>query len=90
MVVALSDGLSHNVHETNRTKRRRAAMNVGYARTSTTDPAAGLAAQERDLKVAGAERVFAEQVSSGARRTKLAECLSFLRDGDVPDSDQTG
>jgi hypothetical protein len=58
-------------------------MNVGYARTSTTDQAAGLAAQERDLKAAGAERVFAEQVSSMAQRTKLADCLSFLRDGDV-------
>jgi DNA invertase Pin-like site-specific DNA recombinase len=58
-------------------------MNVGYARTSTTDQSAGLEAQERDLSAAGAERVFAEQVSSVAKRAKLAECLSFLRDGDV-------
>jgi len=29
-------------------------MIVGYARTSTTDQAAGLAAQERDLKALGA------------------------------------
>jgi DNA invertase Pin-like site-specific DNA recombinase len=82
MAVDLSDALPHNVLDANRTKRRR-AMNVGYARTSTTDQAAGLEAQERDLNAAGAERVFAEQVSSVAKRTKLAECLSFLRDGDV-------
>ena len=36
-------------------------MIVGYARTSTTDQAAGLAAQERDLTAAGAERIFGEQ-----------------------------
>jgi DNA invertase Pin-like site-specific DNA recombinase len=38
-------------------------MLVGYARTSTEDQKAGLAAQERDLKAAGCEKVFAEQVS---------------------------
>ena len=58
-------------------------MNVGYARTSTIDQAAGLAAQERDLRAAGAERIFGEQVSSTAKRAKLAECLAFLREGDV-------
>ena len=58
-------------------------MIVGYARTSTSDQTAGLAAQERDLKTAGAERVFSEQVSSVAKRSRLAECLAFLRDGDA-------
>ena len=58
-------------------------MIVGYARTSTSDQAAGLAAQDRDLTAAGAEKVFAEQVSSVAKRAKLAECLAFLREGDV-------
>ena len=58
-------------------------MIVGYARTSTADQTAGLAAQERDLKAAGAERMFTEQVSSVAQRVKLAECLAFLREGDV-------
>lgn len=58
-------------------------MNVGYARTSTADQTAGLAAQERDLLAAGAERMYAEQVSSLAQRAKLAECLAFLREGDV-------
>jgi DNA invertase Pin-like site-specific DNA recombinase len=58
-------------------------MIVGYARTSTADQTAGLAAQDRDLKAAGAERVYSEQVSSVAQRTKLDECLSFLREGDA-------
>lgn len=58
-------------------------MIVGYARTSTTDQTAGLAAQQRDLTTAGAERVFSERVSSVAARGALTECLSFLRAGDV-------
>lgn len=58
-------------------------MLVGYARTSTTDQRAGLDAQVRDLRAAGAEEVFAEQVSSVANRPKLAECLKFLRKGDA-------
>jgi DNA invertase Pin-like site-specific DNA recombinase len=58
-------------------------MIIGYARTSTTDQTAGLAAQERDLTAAGAERIFSEQASSLASRGRLTECLGFLRDGDV-------
>lgn len=58
-------------------------MNVGYARTSTAEQDAGLAAQERDLKAAGAERIFSEQVSSIATREALAACLGFLRENDV-------
>ena len=50
-------------------------MLVGYARTSTAEQAAGLAAQERDLKRAGCERVFSEQVSSVAQRLQLAAAL---------------
>ena len=58
-------------------------MLVGYARTSTTEQHAGLEAQERDLKAAGAERIFSEQVSSVAARARLTECMAFLRAGDV-------
>jgi len=58
-------------------------MIIGYGRTSTFDQAAGLAAQERELKAAGAEKMFTEQVSSVAKRDRLAECLVFLREGDV-------
>src|SRR3954453_4791818 len=62
---------------------RRRAMMIGYARTSTTDQAAGLAAQERDLRAAGAEKIFSEMVSSVAHRAVLDQCLGFLREGDV-------
>lgn len=59
-------------------------MLVGYARTSTIEQEAGLDAQVRDLRAAGAERVFAEQVSSVAtRRSQLEATLEFVRDGDV-------
>jgi DNA invertase Pin-like site-specific DNA recombinase len=58
-------------------------MIIGYARTSTTDQTAGLGAQERDLKAAGAEKIFAEQTSSVAQRTVLRTCLDFVREGDV-------
>ena len=61
----------------------RQAMIVGYARTSTADQSAGLEAQERDLQAMGAERLYSEKVSSVAQRAKLAECLAYLRDGDV-------
>jgi DNA invertase Pin-like site-specific DNA recombinase len=58
-------------------------MIIGYARTSTTDQTAGLGAQERDLKAAGAEKIFAEQTSSVAQRAVLRTCLDFVREGDV-------
>jgi DNA invertase Pin-like site-specific DNA recombinase len=58
-------------------------MLVGYARTSTTDQKAGLLAQERDLRAAGAEKVFTEQVSSVAQRGELKACLEFMREGDA-------
>jgi DNA invertase Pin-like site-specific DNA recombinase len=58
-------------------------MLVGYARTSTLEQEAGLAAQERDLKGAGCEKVFAERVSSVARRDRLEAAIEFVRDGDT-------
>lgn len=60
-------------------------MLIGYARTSTLDQKAGLDAQERDLKAAGCDRIFVEQVSSVdvVSREKLAEALSHARDGDT-------
>ena len=58
-------------------------MLVGYSRTSTAEQMAGLEAQTRDLTAAGCERTFAEQVSSVAQRSELAECLQYLREGDV-------
>lgn len=57
---------------------------IGYARTSTIDQEAGYEAQIRDLTAAGAEKVFAEQVSSVdiAARDQLAAALDFVREGD--------
>jgi DNA invertase Pin-like site-specific DNA recombinase len=56
---------------------------IGYARTSTIDQEAGLAAQQRDLKAAGATKIFAEKVSSVSQREKLETALDYLREGDV-------
>lgn len=57
---------------------------VGYARTSTTDQKAGLAAQLRDLKAAGCEEVFQEELSSvTASRPQLAAALKYVRKGDT-------
>lgn len=60
-------------------------MIVGYARTSTTEQKAGLAAQLRDLTAHGCEKVFQEEVSSvdTDRRLQLEAALDFLREGDV-------
>jgi DNA invertase Pin-like site-specific DNA recombinase len=58
-------------------------MIAGYARTSTVEQDAGLEAQLRDLRAAGAARVFAEKVSSVAERPELKECLELLANGDV-------
>lgn len=57
---------------------------IGYARTSTLEQCAGLDAQIRDLKQAGAKRLFKEQLSSvDAKRPELEAALDFIREGDV-------
>lgn len=58
-------------------------MIVGYGRTSSVEQVAGLEAQERDLRAAGAEKLFTEQVSAVARRDQLEAALDFIREGDV-------
>jgi DNA invertase Pin-like site-specific DNA recombinase len=58
-------------------------MNVGYARTSTTDQTAGFDAQLAELAQAGCEKVFREQVSSVAPRAQLETALEFIREGDT-------
>jgi DNA invertase Pin-like site-specific DNA recombinase len=58
-------------------------MNIGYARTSTGDQTAALAAQQRGLKAWGCEKIFAEQASNAGQGKRLTECLAYLRDGDV-------
>ena len=58
-------------------------MLIGYARTSTSDQAAGLAAQDRDLAAAGCERVFVEAASAAGPRPVLDQTLDFVRAGDT-------
>jgi len=59
-------------------------MKIGYARTSTTDQIAGLHGQDRDLRAAGCERVYAEQVSgSRTDRPQLLAAVDAMRAGDV-------
>jgi DNA invertase Pin-like site-specific DNA recombinase len=60
-----------------------AGVLVAYARVSTCDQQAGLDAQIRDLKAAGCEEIFAEQVSAVAQRDRLKEVLRFVRRGDT-------
>jgi len=59
------------------------AMLVGYARTSTAEQEAGLEAQRRDLEAAGCTKLFAERVSSVAKRAQLEAALEFVRAGDA-------
>lgn len=58
-------------------------MLVGYARTSTAEQSAGLAAQLRDLKKLNDCKIFQEQVSSVGERQQLEAALEFAREGDT-------
>ncbi len=58
-------------------------MLIGYGRTSTTDQAAGIEAQERDLLTAGCDKLFIEQVSSVGRRPQLEAAIDYAREGDT-------
>jgi DNA invertase Pin-like site-specific DNA recombinase len=57
-------------------------MLIGYARTSSLSQVAGLEAQERELRAAGCDKIFSEQVSSVAQRDQLAAALDYVREGD--------
>lgn len=57
---------------------------VCYARSSTLEQRAGLEAQIAQLKAVGANKIFAEHVSSVSTvRPKLAEALAYVREHDV-------
>ena len=58
-------------------------MIVGYARTSTGDQIAGFDAQIQELKAAGCQKMFQEQVSSVGKRAQLEAVLEYVREGDV-------
>ena len=57
-------------------------MLVGYCRTSTTDQVAGFEDQRAQLAATGCNRIFAEQISSVAKRDQLEAALDFVREGD--------
>ena len=57
-------------------------MRVGYARTSGVEQQAGLDAQFRDLKGAGCEKIFSEQISAIGKRQQLEAAIDFIREGD--------
>ena len=57
-------------------------MLIGYARTSTTDQAAGFAAQLVELNAYGCGRTYQEQVSAVASRHELETAIDMLREGD--------
>jgi DNA invertase Pin-like site-specific DNA recombinase len=58
-------------------------MQIGYARSSTLDQEAGYQAQIKALKAAGCEKVFAEKISSVAKRVQLEAALEYARQGDA-------
>jgi DNA invertase Pin-like site-specific DNA recombinase len=58
-------------------------MIISYGRTSTIEQVAGLEAQIRDLKAAGAEKLFRENVSSVAPRQQLEAAIEIARERDT-------
>ena len=48
----------------------------------TPSQIAGLEAQERELRAAGCDKIFREQVSSVAERQQLEAALDYVREGD--------
>ena len=59
-------------------------MIVSYSRTSSVDQQYGLEDQERQLREAGAEKMFSEKVSSVAQhRPEFERMMAFVREGDT-------
>ena len=59
-------------------------MNIGYARTSTIEQGASFEAQTKQLKAAGCDKIFKEQVSAvSPEREQLEAALDYAREGDV-------
>jgi DNA invertase Pin-like site-specific DNA recombinase len=64
-------------------RHKESGLRIGYGRTSTLDQRAGMEAQLRDIRSAGCEKIFHEQVSSVEKRPQLEACLDFIREGDT-------
>ena len=59
-------------------------MLIGYARVSTQDQKYSLEDQVAELKAAGCERVYQEEVSSvDSKREELENALDYIREGDI-------
>lgn len=59
-------------------------MLIGYARTSTQDQKYSLEDQVAELKAAGCERLYQEEVSSvDSQRVELENALDYIREGDI-------
>ena len=59
-------------------------MLIGYARVSTQDQKYSLEDQVAELKAAGCERVYQEEVSSvDSQRLELENALDYIREGDI-------
>ena len=59
-------------------------MLIGYARVSTQDQKYSLEDQVVELKAAGCERVYQEEVSSvDSQRLELENALDYIREGDI-------
>lgn len=58
-------------------------MKYGYARTSTDDQVAGLAAQVEALEKAGARKVYREHASAVGEREQLDRLMDRLEEGDT-------
>jgi len=58
-------------------------MNYGYARTSTNDQVAGLAAQVEVLEKAGSRKVYKEHASAVGDREQLDRLMERLEEGDT-------
>ena len=66
-------------------QRYNCSVNIGYARTSTTDQLHSLETQRQVLEQHGCERVYVETASGGRRygdRPQLAALIDNLRPGD--------
>ena len=59
-------------------------MLIGYARVSTQDQKYSLEDQVAELKAAGCERLYQEEVSSvDSNREELENALDYIREGDI-------
>jgi DNA invertase Pin-like site-specific DNA recombinase len=57
-------------------------MLIGYARVSTQDQKYSLEAQVEELKAAGCEKIYQEEVSSvDSQRLELENALDYIREG---------